>query len=250
MHRSVKMGGTVSAVLCALLLAAAVQAQPPMGPGAGRGPGGGMGAGGGRAELLLIPAVQEELQLIPPQIDELQAAVERMRTEMREAFGQMQDVPRDQRAEAIRELIEDVRADADAAVEKTLLPHQQKRLGQISNQMQMRGGAMRGLLSGPIAEQLELTDEEQEQLRERAEQLEAQIRQRINALRTQALEMLLQELPPAKRAQYKELVGEPFELPRQQQWGAGMMGGRQWGGSEGEEGDSDARERGRGRGRP
>ncbi len=248
MRRSIKLVGAVSAVLCAVLVVIPVRAQPPMGPGMGGGMGGGMGAGGGRAELLLIPAVQEELELIPPQIERLQEAVERMRTELRDVFGRMQDVPREQRADAMREFVEDLRADAEATVENTLLPHQMTRLTQISNQMQMRGGAMRGLVSGSVADQLNITDEQREKLQARAEQLEAQIRQRMNDLRAQALEMLLQELTPAQREEYRKLVGAPFEMPRQQ-LGAGMMGGRERGGAVEGAGGAAPRERGRGFGR-
>ncbi len=244
MRRSVKLVGAVSAVLCAVLVAIPVRAQPPMGPGMG----GGMGPGGGRAELLLIPAVQQDLELIPPQIERLQAAVEQMRTELRDVFGRMQDVPREQRADAMREFVEELRADAEATVESTLLPHQRTRLTQISNQMQMRGGAMRGLVSGPVADQLNITDDQRERLQARAQQLEAQLQQRMNELRAQALERLLQELTPTQREEYRKLVGAPFEMPRQQ-LGGGMMGGRERGGAGEGDGGAAPRERGRGFGR-
>ena len=85
-----------------------------------------------------------------------------------------------------------------------------KRAKQLMMQMQMRGG--RGLVSGPLADELALTDAEREALQAKSAQLEEEIRKKMTALRAEAQQELLKVLPPAKQAKVKDLVGEPFEF--------------------------------------
>lgn len=230
----------------ALLLTTVILAQPPGGPGAGpgaRGPGGfGFGGfGGGSVDLLLREDVQRELELLPSQVAELREAVEGMRGELRDLFAQVQDVPREQRAQRLRELGEDLRADVDSRVDQVLLPHQSRRLQQLANQMRMRGGATRGMLNPTVAEELGLSEADQERLRARAEQVEARLRQQMADLRRQAQEELLQTLTPQQQAKWREMVGEPFEFQRDERPMAafGQPGRRPGGGGERAEASGD-----------
>lgn len=214
----------VMAVGCCVALAGAwAQAQPQRGPGGA--PGGGPGAGpggfgggmgmfgggfGGLGDILRRADVRGELELLDPQIGDLEKLAESRRDQMRELFSGLRDIPEDQRGEEMRKRMQKAQEQLEADIGKILLPHQMKRAKQLMMQMQMRGG--RGLISGPLANELALTDAEREALQAKSAQLEEEIRKKTTALRAEAQQELLKVLPPAKQAKVKDLVGEPFEF--------------------------------------
>lgn len=228
----------VVALGCCVAWAAAVaQAQPQRGPGGG--PGGGPGAGpggfgagpgagpggfgafgggfgggfGGLNEILRRADVRGELELLDPQIADLEKLSEGRRDQMRELFSGLRDIPEERRGEEMRQRMQKAQDQVEADIGKILLPHQMKRAKQLMMQLQMRGG--RGLLSGPLANELALTDAEREALQTKSAQLEEEIRKKMTELRAQAQNELVKVLPPAKQAKVKDLVGEPFEFQQE-----------------------------------
>jgi len=231
MKRASWIGAVVAASILTFTITG-LQAQPPGGRG---GPGGAFGGafgggfggpgGGGAMGMLMREDVRKELELLDDQIAELQKIGEGMRDAMRDAFSGDENVPREERFQKMRETMEKVQKDIQAKVDKVLLPHQAKRLKQLENQMNMRGGATRALGGGsPIADELGLTDAQKEKIRAKAEQLEAELRQKLAELRNKAQEELLKELTPQQQAKFKDMVGEPFEF-QQPQFGRGGPGG-------------------------
>jgi Spy/CpxP family protein refolding chaperone len=201
-------GATV--VLVAVSGLSSVKAQPP-----GGGPGGfGFGFGGGLADVLRREDVQKELELLDDQVEKLRQLGESQRDRMREKFAGLQDVPREDRMEKARELMRKAQQDTEEEIGKILLPFQMKRAKQLAFQIRMRGGATRAMLSDPVAEELGLTESQKERIRTKAEQLEEELRKKIAELRTQAQDELLKELTPPQQAQWKEMVGDPFEFQR------------------------------------
>jgi Spy/CpxP family protein refolding chaperone len=215
-----------TAVFCAILVASAVfglgvgaQAQPPGGgPGGGPGGFGGFGGGGfggqagGTLGLLLRPDVRTELELLDHQVEQLTEIRDGIMGQFRQLATPDENLSPQERMQRFREIAEKARSDADVKVKEVLLPHQQKRLEQLSNQMRMRGGMLRGLTGQELADELALTEAQREKIRAKAEQLEAELRQKLAELRNKAQEELLKELTPAQQAQIKERFGEPFEF--------------------------------------
>ncbi len=241
-------------------------AQPPRGPGgppgAGRGPqtpgapfggfggapmfGGGSGMMGfGPTQLLNRQDVRRELELLDDQTKQLDALEQKTRERMREAFSRPpapgQGGDREPRREPdaqgtrgvqrprvdFRQVFEQVNKETRAEIEKILLPHQVKRLDQLSTQLRMQGGGM-SLLSGGVARELGVTDEQREQLRTKVEEIEQETRKQEAELRRQSREKVIRLLTPEQQEKLKDMTGEPFtfemEWPPQRRGGAGVPG--------------------------
>ncbi|MCL4202890.1 MAG: hypothetical protein KJ000_10355 [Pirellulaceae bacterium] len=239
--------GAVLAATLVLISGIGLHAQPPAG-GPGGGPGGpggfggfggpgafggfGMGGlgGGDNLTLLLRADVRGELELLDEQVAELQKLADGMRDQFRDLMTPDENVSWQDRMQRFREVAEKARDEAQQKVDKILLPHQKKRLEQLSNQMRMPGGAMRGMTGGPLADELGLSDAQREKIRAKAEQLEAELRKKLAEMRAQAQAELLKELTPQQQAKIKEMFGEPFEfrrdeMPQVGRGGPGAQGG-------------------------
>lgn len=201
----------------------------------GRG-GGGFGSfGSSPSELLAREDVRKELELVDEQVRKLEDLAEKRREGMRSMFSDLQGLSREERMERFRELFDKARADHKAEIDKILLPHQSKRLDQLSLQMRLRGGTVRALADDQMAEQLGITAEQGEKIRVKSEELEQEIRRKIAEIRKQAQEELLQLLTPKQREKWKDMVGDPFEFQRID-FGHGRGGRR---GDEGDEPEED-----------
>ena len=198
---------------CVVAFAGAVaEAQPQRGPGGGAsGFGGAGGFGGGPVDLLRRPDVRRDLELFDDQVAKLEQLWEGRRERMQELFSGLRDMPQEQRVEAMRERAQKARGELEAEISKILFPPQMKRLKQLETQWQLRVRGGRGM-ADVMAQQLELSEAEKEQLQAKAETLEEETRKKIAELRAQAQNELLKSLPAAKQAQWKEQVGEPLEF--------------------------------------
>ena len=99
-------------------------------------------------------------------------------------------------------------------MEKILLPHQLKRLDQLSAQLRTQGGGM-ALLGGEVARDLGVTDQQREQLRTKVEEIEQETRKQEAELRRQVREKVIQLLTPEQQKKLKEMIGEPFTFEMQ-----------------------------------
>jgi Spy/CpxP family protein refolding chaperone len=222
---------SMAAVVFAALLHSFALAQPGGGRGGpGFGGPGGFG-GGGVLGLAARDDVQQELQLVDEQQEELTAVAEEirneMRDEMRDMFTQMRDLSDEERRERfdeIRARLEEANADAEKRLEKVLLPHQFERLKQIDLQsrLQQRGAA--ALTSGELAKTLNLTDAQREKLEQRAEEVQQEMQEKIQQLRVEARNKMLDVLTAEQRAKLESLMGNDFALTDQGP-GFGRRGG-------------------------
>ena len=217
-------------------------------PGGGRGgPGGGFGGfGTSPIDLLGREDVQKELELLPDQDEQIQEIRNSARDWMRNAFGEMRDVPREERREKFTKLLQESRDETQKKLDKVLLPHQAKRLKQLAVQMQTRGGVSRALLGGSLAEELDITDSQKEKLQKKAEELEAEMRDKLAKLRDEARKELLGVLSPAQQKKFEEMVGDSFEFQQSRGFGGRGPGGDR-GGPGGDRGGRGGGDRG---GRP
>lgn len=223
------------AAVCAVSVCIPTAFAQPGGRGRG-GPGGGFGfGGGGLIGVLMREDARKELELVDEQVADLQKLGEGMRGRMGEMFSGLRDIEdREERGRKFREVMEKAQEEIEKEIGKVLLPHQMKRAKQLAFQQRLRGGAGRALTSGgSLAEELGISEAQQEKLRAANEKLEAELRQKIAKLRSEAQEELLKVLTPKQQAQFKELVGEPFEFQPtefRRPGGEGGQGGRGRGG--------------------
>ncbi|MEQ8785573.1 MAG: hypothetical protein RIC55_04710 [Pirellulaceae bacterium] len=214
------------------LVADSAMAQPGGrgrgGPGGGGGFGGGFG-GGGAMDLLQNQSVQKELELLDDQVAQIRELSQdnSARDRMRELFGGLRDLPEEERRAKITEAFATMRQEQQKEIDKILLPHQSERLGQIENQMAARRGG--GVIGGQLAEDLGITEQQREEMREAAEKAFAEMREQQQKLQAEAQEKILAVLTPAQRQKYKQMMGEPFDYQADQ----GGRGGFQRGGGGG-----------------
>jgi hypothetical protein len=169
---------------------------------------GGMMPGGGSMGLLYDDNVRTDLAVTQEQWNQLQEAQQRIQRQMRDELISLRDVPpaeRPVRLADIRRKMEE----SQKELESILQPKQQKRLRQIGIQSRLsRGGTASTLLSDEIAAELGITDAQKEQIRQGAEEIERELREKMEKLREEARERILAMLTPAQRARLKEMIGE------------------------------------------
>lgn len=236
-------------------LATAATAQPPGGgPGGfgGRGGFGGPGGGGGLGMLLRSEEVRTELELQDDQVEKLQSIEEEMRDKIREEMGGRFRGGERPDFEAMRATFDEMRKEVETKIGEVLTTQQMDRLRQIETQQQIQQGGARSLMGGPLADKLGLTDDQKEQLREKAREVEAKLQEKMAAARAEAREEMLTVLTAEQRATLDEMTGTPFTLPEPPQFGrGGDRGGFDRGGDRGDRGPRGGREGrpGEGRGR-
>lgn len=174
------------------------------------------GRGGSIGELLRSEEVRDELEIVDDQLEDLREIEQEVRGEMREMFSGMRDLGPEERREkweSMREQMQELRSSVDGRVKEVLLPHQFERLEQIHLQQSVQRRGMSATLSGPLAEKLGLTEEQQQQISEKAQELQAEMQEKINQIRQDARNELLEMLTSEQRAKLEELQGETFDMP-------------------------------------
>lgn len=186
------------------------------------GAGGPPGFGGGPLELLQRADVQAELELLDEQKNELNAAVVKFTERRREVLGKFAEQFRNRDAaseadrDALRAEVQDAFQSLGRSAEESLtflLPHQRRRLSQLELQFRLRAtGGLGALGSREIGEQLAVTDEQREALRNKAIELGREFSKKLAVLRNEMQEQLLAELNPDQRTKFQEMLGNPFEF--------------------------------------
>ncbi len=217
-------GLVLAAATFALNGSTLVLAQPG---GGGGGFGRMMGGGGGGMMLLMNEKVREELEIVDDQFEELQSMQEDMRDEMTEMFQGMRggdggggrpDM------EEMRTKMEERMKVYQEKLDSILLPHQQQRLKQLTLQSQSRGRAAGALLDNDeLKDELGITAEQEDKMREAAEKAQEELREQILKLTREAENKIIGVLDSEQQKKYREMVGEPFDFG--QQGGRGGPGG-------------------------
>ena len=185
------------------------------------------GRGNSKIEFLQNSQVQEELGLLEEQVEDLKEVQDEARNVMRNAFSGMrekfQDLSREERDELMTEIREKIQEDmkeVDSKANDFLLPHQTERLDQLMLQSQMRrGGGIAGALGSPaMLEKLGVSESEfkemAEKLKEKEEEVKAELEEKMKKLRSEAQDDILSVLPSDVQAKVKSMIGEAFELNR------------------------------------
>jgi Spy/CpxP family protein refolding chaperone len=220
---------TLTLTVVATLAVSAV-AQPPGGRG-GRGFGGPGGPfGGGIIGLMQSDEVRQEIELSEDQEAELRTLRETVQDEIRNEMGDMfrgmrdlSDEERQARFDEIRTRFDEINKDVEGRLGKVLLPHQFDRVKQIDLQSRIQRGGASALSEGELAETLGLTEGQREQLREKSEEVERDLNAKIQQLRLDARNQLLEVLTTEQRAKLEGMMGEAFAVP-EPQFGPGRGG--------------------------
>ena len=221
--------------------------------GGGRGPGGPGGPGGAdnSQRLLRSEAVQRELEMTDEQIELLEEFNgERGRgggVDREKLRAEMEGLSDEERMEKFKEMRETRTKEQKERLGEILLPHQMDRLSQLAVQASAQSG-VRALTSGTIAEKLNMTDEQKEELRETAEELQKEYEEKVAKLRAEMQEKLLSSLTPEQQATFKEITGEQFAFETRRGGGARGRDGRGGGGAGNRRGGGNRGDRREGRG--
>lgn len=219
----------------------------------GRGGPGGMFGQDSALGLVGQESVKKELELVDDQVEAIEALQEQQRAEMQEMFSDIrqrfQGLEPEARREAWAEIQEEMKTlnkDFEGKVFAELLPHQIDRLKQLVLQSESRrsGGATAGTLPASLVEELDISEEQLEAMKKKAEEVRAKMEEKIAKIRAQAEEEILSVLDSGQREKYKQLVGDSFDF--NQDRGRGGWGGR--GGAGGGRGGAGGGRGGRGGG--
>jgi len=182
--------------------------------------------------LIQQQEVQKEIELSTGQQAELQTLSttirDEVRNEMQDMFQGVRDLSRDERQakfEEIRTRIAEINKDVETRMQNVLMPHQLERLKQIELQSRIQRGGAAALTEGELADTLGITDSQRDQLREKAEEVQKDLNEKISQLRVEARNQLLEVLTPEQRAKLASMMGADFSLP-QRQFGAPGQAGR------------------------
>jgi Spy/CpxP family protein refolding chaperone len=215
-------------------------AQPGGGFRGRSGPGGFPG-GDGTLGLIQQQEVQQEIELSEDQQAELRTLGETIRDEVRNEmqgmFQNMRDLSDEERQakfDEIRTRFEAINKDAEARMKTVLMPHQFDRLKQIDVQSRVQTGGASALTEGELAETLGLTEAQRDQIREKSEEVQKDLNEKIGQLRLEARNQLLEVLTPEQRAKLESMMGTDFALAQPQfgppggrnAFGRGNRGGR------------------------
>ena len=234
---------SVVVLAAGLLVAGPALAQPPGGGGGGFG-----GLGGGLANSIArSKPLQDELKVEADQLEKLAAALTKAREESRELTQKL--FARDTSMEERTEIGRKIQEINNKAVAEALKPEQVKRLKQIENQQAGVGMFNRA----EVVTALKLTDEQKEKITalnrdlaaDRRElfggggggrpggggalRLDPEVLKKLENLQKEAVANAVKALNDEQKSTYKELTGEPFELPG----GAGALGFGGFGGGGG-----------------
>ena len=223
----------LAAMLAIFMSVDVAMAQP------GRGGGGNIFGQVTQLSLLGQEAVQKELELVEDQLDLINEIRDRQREAMRDLFmgarDRFQGMSDDERRKAFEDIqkkMQESNKQLEAEALEELLPHQVTRLKQLVAQAQTRrnGGPTSGRLSEDLIEELGLTEKQVEELRAKAEEVNAKLREKVAKLQAQAQEEIFSSVLSAdQHAKYKELMGDAFEFEDR---GRGGFGGGGFGGGD------------------
>ncbi|CAN5469696.1 hypothetical protein BH10PLA2_BH10PLA2_31580 [soil metagenome] len=209
----------------AALIASPAVAQERRGGGRG-----GFGAGG----LVNNEAVQKELKLSPDEVTKGKEALQGITEKYQEEFAKLRELDQEERQAKMRELQPKQAEETYAALEKVWKPEQVKRLKQIGVQT----GGLQAFTS-PAAKSLKLSDEQKEKFQalagEQREEMQglfggggdqAENMKKLTTMRKEFTAKGLALLTPEQKKEWKELTGDPFDVPMGPGGARGGKGGK------------------------
>lgn len=166
-------------------------------------------------QMLRTEQVQKELELVEEQRTKLRQLAEEHQAETQRVFSEFRR-PREgekpPRPDEIGKRLREIEVAQRQKVEEVLLPHQRKRIQEIALRTRLKQRSTVGTLADKeLAKQLEISDPQQERLRQKAQQVQAELEKKIAKLRDEAREEILEELTISQRQKLKEMLGAEFD---------------------------------------
>jgi hypothetical protein len=166
-------------------------------------------------DLLKRPVVQKELEIVDSQWDQLEQLSAQRKAILSLVLSKIDQLPAEERSAALKKLQEDIAA-IEIEAYNVLIPHQRRRIDQIKNQTLVRASdPTGGLTHHRLVALLELSDEQQKAVKERATEVDAKLQEKLEALRkqieeekTKARRDVLSVLTEQQRKIYREFIGE------------------------------------------
>lgn len=162
--------------------------------------------------LLNDPAIRREVALTSEQEQILREFYSGLQPRLDARFGTFSrtDLTAEMREE-IQTIFDEITNDLGKQIEDVLLPHQHARL----KQMHLRKGNGRArfidqLRSPPVAETIELSEAQDEQLAKHHDRLSKELEAKIEQLRLEYRNDLIEVLKTGQQAKVKELFGDDF----------------------------------------
>ena len=169
------------------------------------------GTADGTLGTLADETVRQELEIIDSQFEELQksnAAIQRrFAQQIREL--DMSDMQR-----AVKKILE-LRYEAERELQATLLPHQMKRLREMTVRKQLRERRLVEIItSEPLKTKLKISDGQATELVAAEQEIRDELKRKIEELHHQARKQLLAKLKSDQRQQVEEIFGQELaKLP-------------------------------------
>ena len=206
------------AVLTLSLVAVVATSSLAQQRGGGRG---GFGMGG--PAILGIPAVQDELKLTDEQRGKVESLMTSLREEMTGLRDKLSDVAPEERFARMRELMEEANAKVSKDVAAMLDSDQMKRFEQL--ELQVRG--LDAFADAKVQEALKVAEEQKTKIgalmTEMAEKRQSIMQDaqgdfqgamaKFRELQDSTREKVMALMSDDQKAKYKEMTGEPFEMP-------------------------------------
>lgn len=168
---------------------------------------------------LFQPQIQRELSLVDEQKEDIEKIRNEMNSKLQEAYKNLQNVDPAERQRKYYEVYAKVGGEIDKRVEEVLLPHQLKRIRQISLQMRLATsgyGSAAALQTSDVVESLGLSPTQIEELQKREAEVRKEIQEKTREfykkLNDEAREKILGVLTSAQREKLRELEGERYEF--------------------------------------
>ena len=160
--------------------------------------------------------VQKEIELVDEQLAQMKEINEEFTKRTQELFAGIHGENGNIDLSNIGNLastIKSIKKEKEDKMKEVLLPHQFARLKQISLQTQMKRNGQSTLLANQdIVEALDLSEEQQEKIKERAEELKKELEEDIKELKEKSRQKLLKELTSDQRKKLEEMMGDDYTL--------------------------------------
>ena len=159
--------------------------------------------------------VREEIEMLDYQYEDLkkfsQQIHDRMADQIRDVIQRQSTGDVDSR-ELVDQLVS-IRDRAEAELDQSLLPTQQKRLRQLLMQGRLlREPLIRVVTTAPIADELELTDSQKESLKAEWKEIEQKMNADIAKLRARARKELAAKLKGPQKKKFEDLFGADYQF--------------------------------------
>jgi hypothetical protein len=169
----------------------------------------------GSLYYLRLPQVEKELELAEYQQEKIKELREKITADMRDGYAKLRDLPREERTKKYYEQLNELSANVEKQLQKILLDHQCDRLKQVSLQLSLRyRGVASALGQSELSEALGISEKQQEELREKRDEMNKKLQQEYQRLRKEAQQELLEAVLTRKQLrELKELMGDDLDSP-------------------------------------